>query len=205
RQVVPAILPWDETRLRLIIQQMQTLVAREKIHERRFRHRPTTHALEKVECVANRVDDALIGVLQRRVLYESQVPIFRMVEVSETTIDKRTHKVERKCGAFITAQEQVRIGGARLSREFRAVNQIAAITRQSHTVSSLGVHRARLGILPRHAPYSDDRLLQSVQQHETHLKKNLQLFGDRVRFAISERFGAITALQQEGLPALGGG
>jgi hypothetical protein len=43
-----------------------------------------------------------------------------------------------------------------------------------------------------------------VQQHDAHLQQDFQLLRDLIRFAVGERFGAITALEQKCLSALRG-
>src|ERR1700722_20262437 len=79
RQVVPAVLAWDETCLRLLVEEMQSLVARVEINQCRLSNAMTADALEEVECVADRAHDALIGVLELRVLHEPEIPILRVV------------------------------------------------------------------------------------------------------------------------------
>jgi len=50
---------------------------------------------------------------------------------------------------------------------------------------------------------TDDGLLATMDEHEAHLKEDLELIGDLRGRAISETFGAIAALKEEA-PTLGG-
>ena len=65
REVVPAVLSRNETGLRLLIQQMQTLVTGVETHQARILYRLAAHAFEEIERIADRIDDALVGILQR--------------------------------------------------------------------------------------------------------------------------------------------
>ncbi len=58
--------------------------------------------------------DALVGVLQRRVVHEAQVPVLRVVQVGEAAVDQRADEIQRQRGALVAAQQQLRIGGAGL-------------------------------------------------------------------------------------------
>ena len=204
-KVVPAVLSRDEASLRLFIEQMQPLVARVEVDDRRLVHAASTDAFEEIEGIADRAHDALVGFLELRMLDEAEVPILGMVQIGETAIDQRPNKIQCQRRPLVAPQQQLGIRRARLGGEFRAIDEIAAVARKREPVAGLHVRRAGLGVLPGHAPDADDRFLQPVQQHETHLQENLQLFRDGVGFAVGERLGAIAALQQERLPALGGG
>ena len=205
REVVPAVLPGKETRLRLLVVQVQALVTRIEVHQRGFVNLAAADALEKIQRIADRVHDALIGVLQRRLVHEPQIPVLRMVQIREPALDQRAHEVQGQRGALVAAQQQLGVRRTRLGGEFRTIDQVSAIARQRDPAARLGVRRAGLGVLTGHAPDADDGFLQSVQQHETHLQQDLELLGDGVRFAIGKRFRTVTALQQKRLPALGGG
>ncbi len=138
-------------------------------------------------------------------LHEPEVPILRVMQVSETTVDERADKIQGERRTLIATQQQLRVRRTRLSRELRTVHEIPAIAREGHAVARLGVHRPGLGVLPGHAADTDNGLLQAMQQHEAHLQHDLQLLRDRVRFAIREGLGAVAPLEQEGLSPLGGG
>jgi hypothetical protein len=137
-------------------------------------------------------------------VHEPQIPVFRVVQVGEATLHERPHEIERKGCSLVATQQQLRIRSARLGGEFGPVHQIAPIGRQRHTLARLGVGRARLGVLARHAADTDDGLLEAVQEHETHLQKDLQLLGDDVRLTVGKRFCAVAPLKQKRLPALRG-
>jgi hypothetical protein len=127
-----------------------------------------------------------------------------MVQIGESAVDEGTHEIERECRALVAAQQQIRIRSARVGRELGPVDQIATVARERHAVTRLGVRRARLRILACHAPDTQDRSLEPVQQDEAHLQEDLELLGDLIRLAVGKGLRAIATLQQEGLTALGG-
>ena len=77
RQVVPALLARNEARLRLLVQQMQAFVARVEVRVRRLVHGAAADAFEEIERVGDRAGDALIAVLERRVMDEAEIPVLR--------------------------------------------------------------------------------------------------------------------------------
>jgi len=162
-------------------------------------------AFEKIQRIADRAHDALIGVLERRLVHETQIPVLRVVQIGEAALDQRTHEVQRQRRALITAQQQLRIRRTPLGGKVRTVDQVTAIARQRDPGPGLGVRRAGLGVLTGHAPHADDGFLEAVQQHETHLQQDLELLGDGVGFTIGKHLRTVTPLQQKSLAALGGG
>jgi len=62
---------------------------------------------------------------QRRVPHPVQVEVLGMVQVGETAFDQRANEVQRQRGAFIAAQQELRIGRARFRRELGAVDDVA--------------------------------------------------------------------------------
>ena len=95
------------------------------------------------------------------------------------------------------SQHAARIGLARLRREFRRIDDVAAVARQRHAVARLGVGRARLGVLAGEAADAHHRLPQAVHEHEAHLQQDLEPVRDHRRLQSREALGAVAALQQE--------
>src|SRR5665213_2825435 len=89
RQVVPALLARNETRLRLLVQQMQALMAAIEVRLGRLMDGAATDAFEKIERIGNRIGNTLVGILQRAVVEETQIPILRMMQIGKTAIDER--------------------------------------------------------------------------------------------------------------------
>ena len=197
-QVVPALLALDVTRLRLLVGHEQAFVRGEEVDRGDFMRRAAaTHAFEEVERVADRIDDLLVLLDQRRMLHEAEIPVSRVMQVGEAAITQRAHEIQRERRAFITAQQQRGIRFARLGGEFGTVHEIAAERRQRDAVAGLGIGRTRLGVLAGHAADADDGLLESVQQHEAHLQQDLELLGDLVGLALLESLGAVASHEQE--------
>ena len=136
-------------------------------------------------------------VLRRRMIHEAEIPVLRVMQVGETAVAQRADEIQRERGAFVAAQQQRRIRLARLGGELGTIDEIAAERRQRDAVARLGVGRSGFGVLAGHAADANDRLLESVQQHETHLQQDLELLRDLVRFALFERLGAVAAHEQE--------
>ncbi len=81
-----------------------------EVDERGLVHLPPADALEEIQRIADRAHDALVGILQRRVMHEAQVPVLRVMQVGEATLDQRAHEVQRQRGALVAAQQQLRVG-----------------------------------------------------------------------------------------------
>src|SRR5262249_40524494 len=105
-QVVPTVLSCNEARLRLLIEQVQSFVARVEVNKRRFGNTSAADAFEKIERITNRVHDALVGILQLRMFYESQIPIFRVMQIRKTSINERTDKIQSERRALVPTQKE---------------------------------------------------------------------------------------------------
>ena len=202
REVVPAALPLDVARLRLLVMQVQCLVARIERRAARLVHAAPAHRFEEIQRVRDRGDELPVLVPQRRVVHEAEVPVLRVVQVREAAVDQRADEVERHRRALVAAQQQIGIGLARRRRELRTIHQVAPVARQGHSAASLSVDRTGLRVLPGETTHAYDRLLEPVQQHEAHLQEDLELACDLVRLAVREGLGAVATLQQEALAAL---
>ena len=108
---------------------MQALVTRIEVHQRGLVNLAAADALEKIQCIADRAHDALISVLEGRLVHETQIPVLRVVQICKAPLDQRAHKIQGQRCALITAQQQFRIRRTRLGSEFRTIDQIAAIAR----------------------------------------------------------------------------
>ena len=118
RQVVPALLALDVTRLRLLVGHEQAFVRREEVDRGDFvRCTAAAHAFEEVERVADRIRRSSgTASIERRMLHEPEVPVSRVMQVGEAAVAQRAHEIERERGALVAAQQQRRIGLARLRR-----------------------------------------------------------------------------------------
>jgi hypothetical protein len=111
-------------------------------------HPLAAHGFEKIQRLGDRIDDLLIGVAQRRVAQETQVPVLRMMQIGEAAVDQRAHEIQRERGALVAAQQQLRIRLALRRAESGPIDVVAAVARQGQAVARLSIRRARLGILP---------------------------------------------------------
>ena len=108
-QVVPLLLPLDVTGLRLFGQEVQALVAGVEIASRGGVNPQSAHGFEEFQRFGDRIDDSLVGLAQRRLVQEAQVPVLGVMQVGEPAVDQRPHEVQRERGALVAAQQQLRI------------------------------------------------------------------------------------------------
>src|SRR5688572_290328 len=202
RQVVPALPALEVARLRLLVEQVQSLVARVEARLRGLVDGRAGDGGVEVERVRDRVDDPAVGVAELRMLQEAEVPVLRVVHVREAAVDQRAHEIERERGALVAAQEQFRVRLAIGGRERGAVDEVAAVARQGDAVPRFRVGRSRLGELARDAADADHRFLEPVQQHDAHLQEDLELARDGVGVTVGEALRAVASLQQETLAPL---
>src|SRR5215470_13452444 len=106
-EVVPAILTRNESCLSLLVQQMQSLVARVEADESRLVNRSAAHALEEVQRIGNRSHDSLIRILQRRVLDESEVPVLGVMQIGKAAINQRPDKIQGQRRTLVTTQQKL--------------------------------------------------------------------------------------------------
>ena len=177
-EVVPAILTRDETGLGLFVMEDQSFVAGIEIGAQRLVDLLRADGLEELEPIGDRGDDPLVLDPKRRMTDETEVPVLRVMQIREAAVDQRPDEVQRERRALIAAQQQGGIGFPGLRRELRSVDDIASVGGQRHPVTGLGVGRARLRVLTGHAAYADDGTLETVDEHQTHLKQYLETLGD---------------------------
>lgn len=80
-----------------------------------------------------------------------------------------------------------------------AVQNVSSEAGQLHAVDHFRRARPRLGILASHAANADDALIGAPDEHQTHLKQQLDLGLDGALLAVVEQLGAVAALQQKGI------
>ena len=120
-----------------------------------------------------------------------------MVQVGEAAFHQGADEVQGEGGALVAAQQELRVGRARLGGELRPVDDVAAIGGQANAVARLLAGGARLGVLPGEAADADHGPLRAHHQHQAHLQQHLERVGDAGGRAIHEALGAIAALQHE--------
>ena len=115
------------SRLRLLIWKHQALMACEKIHTAHFMHGRAGQRFHKSQALPNFPRHFLIFVAQGTVLHKIQIPIFRMVQIGESAVNKRADKIKRERGAAVRVDQSVRIGRARVLMKFQTVDQVATV------------------------------------------------------------------------------
>ena len=89
RQVVPARPVRHLAGLRLLVEQMQRLVAGEEVDPVHRRHLASRQGLHEAQRLADRLDDALVLGGERRVLHPVEIPVLGMVQIGEAAVDQR--------------------------------------------------------------------------------------------------------------------
>ena len=123
-------------------------------------------------------------------------------EAGVAAVGQRADEVQRRGGMAKGLDQPLRIGRARLGRELRPVDDVAAIARQLLAVLLLDRRGARLGELAGDAADLHHRHRGGIGQHHRHLQEHAQevadvVGADVVGARIGEAFGAVAALQQE--------
>lgn len=80
-----------------------------------------------------------------------------------------------------------------------AVQNISSEAGQLHAVDHFRRARPRLGVLASHAANANHTLVCAPDEHQTHLKQQLDLGLNGALLAVVEQLGAIAALQQKGI------
>ena len=120
-------------------------------------------------------------------------------EIGVAALREGAQQVQRRRRLPIGLDLPARIGNARFRGELDAVDDVAAIARQFDAVPLLGRRRARLGELAGDAADLHHRRAAGKGQHHRHLQEDAEEVADVVRAMFGEAFGAVAALQQEGL------
>ena len=200
-EIEPARLAWDLSGLRLFRPQQECFVRGVEIHPLQIGKRLARQRFHEAQRVADGIHTRLVFGRKRSVLHPVEVPVFRVVQIREAAVDEAAHEVDGHRRARVRFEQALRIGDARLGRELRRVDQVAAITRQRQAIPGFGIGRARLGVLPGKAANAGDALLQAMRQHEAHLQQDLEAVGDQLGAAIGKALGAVAALQHEAFAA----
>ena len=178
-EIEPPFTPRNLSRAGGFILKHEQFMTGVEVHALHRKNRSTRERFHEAQTLADRINHALILSRKRRVFHEIEIPIFRMMQIREATIHKRTHEVQRQRTALVAAQEQRRIRRARREFKLRPIDVVATKTRQFHAIPHFTHRTARLRVLPSKSSNARDPLSRSMHKHETHLQQNLQLRRDR--------------------------
>ncbi len=123
----------------------------------------------------------------------------RVLEIGIAAAGEGAQQIERRGGLTVGVELALRVGHAGGRREIDAVDDVAAIARQLDVADALGGRGARLGELAGDATDLHHRRGGGEGGHDRHLQKHAKEIADVVGGMLGEGFGAIAALQQEGL------
>ncbi len=127
------------------------------------------------------------------------------VDVGEAAAGEAAQHVERRRRLGIGLEHPARIGRPARLVEGKAVDDVAAVGGQLHSLHGLGRRRARLGELAGDAAHLHHRHLGAVGQHHRHLQQHLEGVAHGGGPELVEALGTIPALKKERLPPADGG
>ena len=114
-------------------------MAREEINAMYLRNIDANQRLHETEAVTNLVDHRLILSGQWRMLYKLKIPVFRVMEVCKSAVDKGSNEVQRERGALMTPDQAAWIGRAFCCCKCWPIHQVAAVRGQCHAVARLHI------------------------------------------------------------------
>ena len=201
RRVVPVAGGAVDARHGLLVIQQQAFVGGEEVGlaelRRRFRRQPAGG--HEGKRLVQPVGQVPVALAERAVGDESQVPLVHLLQIRVPALGEGAQQIERRRRLVVALHQAVGVRPARLGRELHAVDVVAAVTGQGHAVPGLGVGRAGLGELARHAPDLDHRAGGAEGQHHRHLQQNAEGVADIVGVEFGEALGAVAALEQKRL------
>ncbi len=158
--------------------------------------------LHKGERLGDPVGEFEVALRAARIDLEH--PLVNAAEAGVAAVGQRANRIQRRSGMAVRLDQPRRIGRARLGREFRTVDDVAAIARQFLAVPLFGRRGARLGELAGDAADLHHRHRGGVGEDHRHLQEDAQEVADVVGTdvvgaRVGEALGAIPALQQETL------
>ncbi|QTK78540.1 hypothetical protein AT6N2_C0675 [Agrobacterium tumefaciens] len=190
-----------DTGQRLFVTEQQGLMAGEEIRlaQARIAVGADADRLHEVHGFGNAVGQLAVTIRLRAVLDEAEHPLVNVFEVGVTAHGESAQQVQRRRRLAVGVKLALGARNARGFVEFDAVDDVTAVGRQRHAILHFHVGRARLGELAGNASHLHHGQLCTVGQHHGHLQEGAEEVTDIVRAVLEEAFGAIAALQQEGV------
>ena len=153
----------------------------------------------EIERLANAVGNRLVLFGPGAAAHEIQRPLVHLPQIGIAAGGEGAQQVQRGGRLAVGAHHAHGVVAAAFGREIDAVDVVAVIAGQFHPADRLGRGAARLGKLARHARHLHYRHLAGISEHGSHLQDHAQRVADIVRREFGEAFGAVAALQQEGI------
>jgi hypothetical protein len=184
-----------DARHRTLVVHQQTFMARVEVDSAKLVE-VGAGGLHELDGTVDVVGEALVRLVGG-VLGEALVPAVHLAQIGEPALRERADQIDRRGGRVVALEQPCRVGPARAFGEVEAVDDVAAVCGQGHVAARLGVARAGLRELPRHAAHLHDRHGGAVGQHDRHLQDRLDAVADLLGSRPGERLGAVAALQHE--------
>lgn len=135
--------------------------------------------------------------------HEIQVPLGHSVQPSIPSGGETAQQVEGGGRLVVSLDQAPGRGGARLSCELWAVDDVSPVGGQAHAILLLHVCAAGLGKLACQAAQLHNGHAAAKHHHHAHLQDEAEEVANAVGIELGEGLGAVSALQDEGLA--GGG
>ena len=94
--------------------------------------------LHEVQRLGDAVRHLPVAVHRLRVFYKTEHPLMHAAKARVAAMREGAQQVQRRGGLMIGLDQPRRIGRARLDRELRAVDDVAAVARQLDAVALFG-------------------------------------------------------------------
>ena len=140
----------------------------------------------------------LVAGTRRRGPDELAVPVVHQMQRRQARRGQRPHQVHRGAGVGVGPHQPGRVVLAGGGVGCESVDHVAAVGRQAQRID---VGRPGLGVLACDAAHLDHRHAGAVGEHHRHLQQRADVGPDVRLGVVDEGFGAVAALQQEGLTA----
>ena len=136
-------------RLRLLVIQVQALVAGEEFRSIQLRQRSPRHCFRKADRIDDRFHDRAKILRVGRMVDEIEVPQFGMAKIGESAVDQAADEVQRQRRPLVAAEDEFGVRRPGRGGELAAVDRIAPIARQRDAVAGFHLRRPRLGDIVR--------------------------------------------------------
>ncbi len=201
RGVVPVARGRIDARHGLLIVEQQGFVAGKEINLADLRVAFRRHADRRHEAqrFGNLFRQGAVTLTLRAARNEAKRPLMDIVQIGIATVGEGAQQVQRRRRLVVGLQQALRIRNTRFRREFHAIDVITAVAGQGHVTNRFDRRRARLAELTGNTADLDHRTAAGKGHDDGHLQDQSEGIADIVGREFLEAFGAVTALQQEGL------
>ena len=144
-----------------------------------------------------------VALRQRASFDKAKIPAMDLMQIRIAPRGEGAEQIQGARGLHVGEFHPRRVWNARRRIEIRAIDDVTAIGRQRHAITRFIIGRSRLGELPGHATKLHHGQRATEGEHHGHLQQHAEGIADHIGGEIAKAFGAIAALQHEGLAIAG--